>query len=239
VNIRLALLALAVALGLNGAAAADPLRLAQAGVALPPYEIMTIVRSAGFDPVGSPALRGGIYHLRAVDLGGEDVRLLVDARTGRIQSVAPMSSALPRDLPPRRVVVAPYPYGLPPYGLPPRARMLPPDLDDLDDMPPPPGLAPRDWGRAPSQSPQVREPAARPEPAARSAAVTPVRPPLPRPRPATKAAVQAPPPAPPQRSAPVAPPETKPAAEPQRKPAAPPENKPAANPVGPPVVGFD
>jgi hypothetical protein len=221
-------------------AAADPLRVAQAGAALPPYEIMTIVRSAGFDPIGTPARRGASYVLRAVDLGGEDVQLVVDARTGRIQSVAPMASAMPRDLPPRRVLIAPYPYGLPPYGLPPRVRMLPPDFDDLDDLPPP-GLTPRDWDRSPARSPQVRHPDPRPEPATRSAVVTPVRPPLPRPRPATEAAVQkmpAPPP-PPRRSAPAAPPETNPATQPEAKPQAQPANNATPKPAGPPVVGFD
>ena len=48
-------------------AAAEPQRLAQNFVAdaLPPYEIITIVRSAGLDPMGPPVLRGTNFVLHA------------------------------------------------------------------------------------------------------------------------------------------------------------------------------
>jgi hypothetical protein len=77
-------------------------RAATAG-ALPPYEILTIIRSTGFEPIGRPVRNGQTYVLRAVDAYDLEVRLVVDARTGRILSAAeaPARYAVPyRGAPP-------------------------------------------------------------------------------------------------------------------------------------------
>lgn len=54
---------------------------------LPPYEIMTSVRSMGFIPVGRPILRGRAYAVRAIDEDDLPVRVVLDAYTGRVMTV--------------------------------------------------------------------------------------------------------------------------------------------------------
>jgi hypothetical protein len=56
---------------------------------LPPPEVDGIVRESGFSPLGSPQLRGVVYTVSVLDRFGEDGRLVVDARTGRIISFMP------------------------------------------------------------------------------------------------------------------------------------------------------
>ena len=51
---------------------------------LPPQEVYTVVRDSGFSPLGIPQQRGVLYTISVVDRGGEDGRLVIDARTGRI-----------------------------------------------------------------------------------------------------------------------------------------------------------
>jgi hypothetical protein len=56
---------------------------ATAGTLSPP-EIVAQVRRAGFDPVSRPVQRGNVYVLFALDPDYLDVRLTVDARSGRV-----------------------------------------------------------------------------------------------------------------------------------------------------------
>lgn len=51
---------------------------------LPPAEILTEVRLEGFYPVGRPVQRGRVYVLFAIDQDDMDVRLTVDAASGRV-----------------------------------------------------------------------------------------------------------------------------------------------------------
>jgi hypothetical protein len=51
-----------------------------------PGGIIASVRSAGFNPTGRPVQRGGVYLLFAVDRQNMNVRLTVDANTGRVLS---------------------------------------------------------------------------------------------------------------------------------------------------------
>ena len=51
---------------------------------LPPQEVYTIVRESGFSPLGIPQRRGLVYTISVIDRGGDDGRLVIDARTGRI-----------------------------------------------------------------------------------------------------------------------------------------------------------
>jgi hypothetical protein len=51
---------------------------------LPPQEVYTVVRESGFSPLGIPQQRGFIYTISVIDRGGDDGRLVIDARTGRI-----------------------------------------------------------------------------------------------------------------------------------------------------------
>ncbi len=47
-------------------------------------EVYAIVRESGFSPLGIPQQRGLVYTISAIDRGGDDGRLVIDARTGRI-----------------------------------------------------------------------------------------------------------------------------------------------------------
>ncbi|HKH01715.1 MAG TPA: hypothetical protein VKB08_13470, partial [Bradyrhizobium sp.] len=49
---------------------------------LPPREVYTVLREGGFSALGAPQQRGLIYTIAVIDRGGEDGRLVIDARTG-------------------------------------------------------------------------------------------------------------------------------------------------------------
>jgi hypothetical protein len=51
---------------------------------LPPMEVYAIVRESGFSPLGIPQQRGLVYTISVIDRGGDDGRLVIDARSGRI-----------------------------------------------------------------------------------------------------------------------------------------------------------
>src|SRR5262245_38618330 len=137
-----------------------------AGAALPPHEVLTSVRSMGLDPVSRPQLRGRVYVLRAFDTNQMLTRVVVDAWSGEVLFVRPVTNAAPPWTPynPRYGdYQPPRPPGTITRGAPPVAE---PVLDER--------LFPRP-GRVPPG-------AAAPE--QRSAAVAP-RTPLPKVRPAT------------------------------------------------------
>ena len=54
---------------------------------MPPYEVLTIVRSMGFDPMSRPVLRGPVYVVRALDDDDIPVRVAIDARSGQVVRV--------------------------------------------------------------------------------------------------------------------------------------------------------
>jgi hypothetical protein len=56
---------------------------------VPPHEVYTILRQAGFSPLGIPRQRGFIYTISVLDRDGEDGRLVIDARSGRILRFVP------------------------------------------------------------------------------------------------------------------------------------------------------
>lgn len=51
---------------------------------LPPTEVYTVLRDNGFLPLGIPRQRGLVYTISVLDRSGDDGRLVIDARTGRI-----------------------------------------------------------------------------------------------------------------------------------------------------------
>jgi hypothetical protein len=133
-----------IAIGLaSHVALADPLRLAQAmpAGAMPPREIVLVVRSAGLLPTSEPALTGTTYVVRAVDRYGTPLRVMIDARNGHILSV-------------RRVAMTEPAH--PPYG----ALGM---RDDTDLVPPRgiPQRTPSGPDRPPSAAP-VRPPLPKP-----------------------------------------------------------------------------
>jgi hypothetical protein len=75
-------------------AMAEPVRMAQAEpMPLPAFEVVTIVRSAGFDPISPVSRRGEFYVLRAAGPDGREMRVIVDGRRGRIVSARPVVAA--------------------------------------------------------------------------------------------------------------------------------------------------
>jgi hypothetical protein len=138
------------------------------GLGVPPYEVVAIVRSVGLEPLTRPLRNGPAYVLRAVDPGGQEVRVIVDARVGRIMRVVPLTGP--------RYGFAPTPYGNPrprivtvPDGYGPNSRIaaLPPGTEA-----PPTGGVNAAPPRGPATGASPNHPAAQASP-----------PPLPRPRP--------------------------------------------------------
>jgi hypothetical protein len=74
-------------------AAMPPVRIERSGLygrpVLPPYQVAAILRSSGYSPIGPVARRGWIYTVAAVGPRGDDGRLIMDARTGRIMRFIP------------------------------------------------------------------------------------------------------------------------------------------------------
>ncbi len=96
------------------------------GLALPPYEVIAIVRSTGLEPLGRPLRQGPVYVLRAVDPGGQEVRVIVNAQMGRIVRIVPVlmpRHGVPVVRPPGRVAMVPDGYG--PYAHIPGAEDAP------------------------------------------------------------------------------------------------------------------
>jgi hypothetical protein len=145
--------------------------------ALPPYEVLASVRSIGLEPLSRPTRFGPLYSLRAVDPAGREVRVIADARTGRILKVHPV--LFPRyaaPVPPPPPYYGPHPGRITavPDGYGPNSRIatLPPGAAG-----PPPNVP------AAGGLPAVRVPAAVPPPVVQASP-----PPLPRPRPKLTAA---------------------------------------------------
>jgi len=142
------------------AAAANAQGLAPSGpILLPPEEVYTVLRDSGYSPLGIPQQRGLVYTISVIDRGGDDGRLVVDARTGRIIRFMPayrMGDNLNADL-----TVTYGPVGPPPVS-PVRGGLRPP------------GSIPHVASRTvpvPKASPLAAKPAA--EPTEQSAAVQP------------------------------------------------------------------
>lgn len=102
---RLLIFAAAMAVGASAAGAQERFGHAAPGARLlPAHEIITILRSTGFDPVGRPVRVGSRYEVQAFDPDDFEVRLVVDGRSGRILTVRDGEEAWPMGPPP-------YPHG--------------------------------------------------------------------------------------------------------------------------------
>ena len=140
---------------------------------LPPREVYTVVRENGFSPLGVPQQRGLFYVIAVIDRGGDDGRLVIDARNGRIVRFMPayrLGNNPNADVP---VVYGP-------------SAALPP-MSNARGVPRPPASVPRVASRTPlvpmpkaspprvdDMKPLAAKPAAEkptPEPAQQSAAV--------------------------------------------------------------------
>jgi hypothetical protein len=159
---------------------------------LPPQEVFAILRENGFSPLGVLQQHGLLYSIAAIDRGGEDGRLLIDARNGRIVRFMPAYRMGPgyrmdpgyrmgdnfSDEP--RVIYGPAgqlaPIGPPRSGLRPPADV--PRLASRTPSVPMPKASPLHGGEIkPSAAPAQQSAAAQVKPA--EAPVSPVAPPAP------------------------------------------------------------
>lgn len=60
---------------------------------LPSTEVYAVLRENGFSPLGIPRLRGSVYTIAVIDRRGDDGRLVIDARDGRILRFMPNADA--------------------------------------------------------------------------------------------------------------------------------------------------
>jgi hypothetical protein len=151
----------------GGRVAPPPPYYAPQDVAMPSYEVATILRSRGFLPLGGAVRRGGFYVVAAVHPRGEEGRVVIDAYTGRVVRFVPAFESRPGrgddmvlvyqgpNFPPPDVArpapssaarsVAPPPGGL---------RSGPPP-STMRDAPRPPASVPQVASRSPPSAPMV------------------------------------------------------------------------------------
>ncbi|MGX1319329.1 hypothetical protein AB7M17_002782 [Bradyrhizobium sp. USDA 377] len=75
---------------------------------LPSTEVYAVLRENGFSPLGIPRLRGSVYTIAVIDRRGDDGRLVIDARDGRIIRFMPAADAYGMAPPYEERAVAPY-----------------------------------------------------------------------------------------------------------------------------------
>ncbi len=148
---------------------------------LPPHEVVALVRSTGLEPLTRPVRHGPVFILHAANKAGHEVRVVVDARLGRIVRVVPLGTVRQA----AAVPPPPAPYGRPPAGIPSvpdgygpsgRATGLPSDIEDAEPYGQVAGIgmpAPPSRTAAPNAGPTTTQSGP---------------PPLPRPRPKVAAA---------------------------------------------------
>jgi hypothetical protein len=134
---------------------------------LPAPEVYTVLRENGFSPLGAPQLRGVVYTIAVIDRRGDDGRLAIDARNGRIIRFMPgyrRGGNLNDDL-----SMTDGPVGsLPPISQVRGAPRPPMSIPRVASRTPMPKASP---SRAAEPAPSAAQPA--PEPVQRSAATQP------------------------------------------------------------------
>ncbi len=76
--------------------------------ALPPVEVVRIIRSTGYEPLGPAVRRQWVYTISVITPEGDDGRVVLDARTGRIMRF------VPADVSDEEVITSYGPPGVPP-----------------------------------------------------------------------------------------------------------------------------
>lgn len=143
---------------------------------LPSTEVYAVLRENGFSPLGIPRLRGSVYTIAVIDRRGDDGRLVIDARDGRIIRFMPAADAYgmaPADEAPPVVPYRPQ-SALPPPTMvrsgPPRPPAPIPHVASRT-VPLPKAAPPR--AEAPVATAKPAEPATQAPPAQQTAAVQP------------------------------------------------------------------
>jgi hypothetical protein len=142
---------------------------------LPPIEVYTVVRENGFSPLGAPQQRGFVYTISVIDRAGDNGRLVIDARSGRIIRFMPayrMGDNNYNDDP--AVIYAPGPR--PPVRAvrgPPRPPLAIPRVASRTPSVPTPKPSPRAVGEPRPAAPVAAAAGPAPAPAPQSAAAQP------------------------------------------------------------------
>ena len=120
--------------------------LAGAQVSVQLDQITANMRAAGLRPLSRPMLRGGVYYVRAVNPARADVRVAIDARSGRVLSATRLAHK-----PPARTASEPGPAPQPQPSVSGRGYSeAPPAILPLESRTMPPGRMPN----APAQKPE-------------------------------------------------------------------------------------
>jgi hypothetical protein len=135
---------------------------------LPGPEVYTVVRENGFSPLGIPQQHGYFYTIAVIDRGGEDGRLVIDARDGRIVRFVPgyrVGSNYDEGLPPAYGPSGPLPMVNPVRGVPRPPALIPHVASRTPSVPIPKASPPR------AGEPKQLSSQPAPEPVQQSAAV--------------------------------------------------------------------
>ena len=144
---------------------------------LPPTEIYAVLHDNGFSPLGVPRLRGSVYTVAASGPRGDDGRLVIDARNGRIVRFVPVYGMGPAG---NQGPADPYEAqgAVPPptliRGGPPRPPAPIPHV--ASRVPLPKAAPPRGETALAAAKPAASEPVARPAPPAAAATVSQAKP---------------------------------------------------------------
>jgi hypothetical protein len=121
--------------------------------ALPADQITASVRAAGLEPLSRPLLRGSVYYVRALNRARTEVRVAIDARSGRVLSAARVANEPPAPVAAGEPAPAPAPR-YEPYlssrGYSEAAPLPPADVPGGTQPTPPGGAQPTPPGRAPN-----------------------------------------------------------------------------------------
>jgi hypothetical protein len=142
--------------------------------ALPPDQITASARAAGLEPLTRPLLRGAIYYMRAVNRARVEMRVAIDARSGRVLSatrVAYEPSAPPPAGEPAPAPAPRYEPYLSSRGYSEAAPSPPADVPG-GAQPSPPGRVPNYGATSPVKKLAAQPPRSRARPPGESGEVT-------------------------------------------------------------------
>jgi len=125
--------------------------LAGAQVSVPLDQITANVRAAGLQPLSRPMLRGAVYYVRAVNPARAEVRVAIDAHSGRVLSATRVAHK-----PPAPTTSEPGPAPHPKPSVSGRGySQAPPDVLPLESRKMPPGRMPEAPAPKPESAPSL------------------------------------------------------------------------------------
>jgi hypothetical protein len=134
---------------------------------VPLDQITANVRAAGLEPLSRPLLRGTVYYMRALNRARAEMRVAIDARSGRVLSATRVAQEPAAPPAAGETAAAPAPRYEPYTGSRgySEAAPLPPAEVPGGSQPTPPGRAPNYGVTSPAKRLAAQPPAARSRPA--------------------------------------------------------------------------